>query len=326
MAVFTPHFKLDLGTASAQAFDRLLTEFEEWRASLPDDQLPAVDLTNGWKTITPEIAEAMLLRNRVGANRKPTLPTVKHYARMQQAQDWIATGQSLLFSEGELKEGAHRLWASYLSGSTFPTFVIGDVPNHPALFAYLDAGKPRSAADALATAGLNGAAKTIAPTVSMALQYENHCYTPSIKKPMAKISPMEVVRYAQSHENLRYAARLMAGEYKPASTVIGYKDVASFTAFQILELHDEEVLENFMTDLGTIPDEPVDGNPLDALRKVLDDDANSADPMKKHQVLGYVIKAFNHWLNNDSVKRLSVRVNDAYPRFQAAAPTRIAAE
>src|SRR5262245_60419202 len=93
--VWEPQFRLDLSTASAKAFSELLDEFEPWRQEQPERPL---DLANGWKHITPQIAEAMLLRNPVTANRRPTLATVAYYAKQMQRGDWKKTGQPVIFN------------------------------------------------------------------------------------------------------------------------------------------------------------------------------------------------------------------------------------
>ena len=124
--MFTPKFTLDLQATSTNAFLKTLEDFEEWRKT---QEQRNIDLRNGWKVITPEIAESMLLRNPVGANRRPALPTVKYYARQMLVDGWKKTGQPILFdTNGQLLDAGHRLWASYLSGASFPSYVIGDVP------------------------------------------------------------------------------------------------------------------------------------------------------------------------------------------------------
>lgn len=323
---FTPHFHLDLLTASQGAFRQLLDDFEEWRKTQDPRTL---DLTNGWKTIDQEQAEGMLLRNPIAGNRRPTLPTVKYYARQMVAKDWKKTGQPIIFtSEGKLQDAGHRLWACYLSGAPFPTYLVGDVPPDPTLFAYIDNSKARSTSDALSTAGLNGLAKQMASVINIAMHYEHELYTASKeKKPLHKVTPREVILYATEHENLRAGARLMAGEYKSAQTVIGHKDVAAFAAYQIIELHGEDTLDTFMTALGTVGDEEAEeGSPIVALQKVLSEDEKAKDPMKKHQVLGHVIKAFNAWKSGEAVKRIILKVNETFPRFMVPRPVAQAAE
>ena len=227
---WTPQFTLDLQSASTNAFIKVLEDFDAWRST---QALRDLDLSNGWTTVTQEIAEGMLLRNPLGGNRRPTLPTVNYYARQMLGGGWKRTGQPVIFtSDGVLKDAGHRLWASYLSGASFPTYLIGDVPPDPTLFAYIDNGKARSAADALSTAGLNGLSKTIATVVSMAMHYDHGCYSASSKKTLDRVTPIDVVQYVQENESLRLAVRLMAGEYKAATKLITYKDVAGFAAYR----------------------------------------------------------------------------------------------
>jgi len=321
---FIPKFTLDLTTASTRAFNELLENFEIWRRN--QETLP-LDLANGWRIVTQEDAEGMLLRNPVGANRRPTLSTVKYYAKQMAKGDWKKTGQPVIFdSSGVLLDAGHRLWAAYLSGSSFPTYVIGDVPPDPTVFAYIDNGKARNAADALATAGLNGLSKTLAQVVNIAMHYEQGRYTASTKKSLDKVTPIEVVHYVQENENLRLAARLMAGEYKAAREILFHKDIASFLAFRIVDLHGESVLDGFMTELGIVPEEPQEGSPIAALQKVMADDERAAEPMAKHQVLGHAIKAFNAWVTGEQVRKLTLRVNEAFPRFVQPQPVQQAAE
>lgn len=321
---FTPRFTLDLQSASVGAFLKTLEEFEEWRREQDQRDL---DLTNGWKTITPEIAEGMLLRNPVGSNRRPTLQTVKYYANQMLHGQWKKTGQAILFTDqGVLLDASHRLWAAYLSGATFPSYVIGDVPHEDTLFAFIDGGKARTHADALATAGLNGLAKHLSAVIQIAMLFESGCYTSSAKKKMDKVPAIDFIHYLQQHENLRTAARLMAGEHKAAASVIHYRDMASFAAFQILELHGEEALDEFMGELGHVRDDLDDGSPTVAFQKVMEDDAKSKNPLEKHQVLGILIKAFNAWMLKEPTRKLQLRVNEAYPDFIRPQPSRQAAE
>lgn len=320
---WSPKFTLDLQTASSNAFDKTIEDFAVWRKTEKPRKL---ELENGWVTITPQDAEGMLLRNN--GNRKPTLSTVKYYARQMLGNVWMKTGEPVIFdSEGNLLDAGHRLWASYLSGASFDTYLVCDVPPNAQLFAYIDNGKARTASDALATAGLNGLSKQLASVVNMAVHFEHGCFTTSMKRPLERMSPVEVLHYAQANDNLRLAVRLMSGEHKAATKLLLHKDVAGFLAFQIIERHGEEVLDEFMSDLGRVgEDEHAENSPIAALQKVLEDDTHSAEPMKKHQVLGHAIKAFNAYVMGEQVKKLTLRVNEAYPRFVPPAPTQQAAE
>jgi hypothetical protein len=50
---------------------------------------------------------------------------------------------------------------------------------------------------------------------------------------------------------------------------------------------------------------------------VLKADAVSEEPMKKHQILGHIIKAFNAaCVDRVPMKRVSLRVNEPWPTFK----------
>ena len=118
---FHPKFTLDLSSASTRAFNQLLDDFEVWRAAEAQRDL---DLTNGWKTITPEIAESMLLRNPIGANRRPTLQTVKYYARQMLGNAWKKTGQAVIFdANGDLLDFESPALGVLLVGRLVPNLL-----------------------------------------------------------------------------------------------------------------------------------------------------------------------------------------------------------
>src|SRR5262245_9620680 len=174
-AGWQPRFVLDLATARGKAFEEITSNMEKWRQEAP---LPALSLTDGWHTITPQIAEELLKRNPVGANRKAVLSTVVYYAAQMRRGDWPKTGQPLIFnSKADLADGQHRLWASYLSGTAFDTYVVTNVPDHERLFAYIDNGKVRSPANALQTAGMNGVSPLIVKVLDYAYAYEKGLFT-----------------------------------------------------------------------------------------------------------------------------------------------------
>ena len=144
-----PAFQLDLEKASAAAFDDIRKRQAEWGANQPVTPLPFTK--NGWYTITPEMAETLLIRN-AAATAPLQLAVVIKYARMQKAGDWKRTGQPLIFNrDGKGEDFQHRVWACYLGGASFECYDVMVVPVDPFMFAYYDGGKPRSGVDALQT-------------------------------------------------------------------------------------------------------------------------------------------------------------------------------
>jgi hypothetical protein len=308
-----PHFHLDLKTASSTMFYSVVDQFEEWRKAQPKSE---EKLADGWHIISPEMAEKILLRNPAGANRRAVLANIVYYAEQMARDDWPETGQPLIFDvNGDLLDGQHRLWACYLAGIPFATYVVNQRKPIPAAFAYIDNVKARTSKDALATAGLNGLSGVTAQTVVIAQYYEADAYTADRKHKVPRLSPKQVIDYVEAHPNIRRGVLLMAGEHASATAMITHRDVAAFAAVKILDLHDEYTLDQFMNDLGTEDEDFGPGSPILALQHVLKLNSVAKEPMQKHQVLAHVIKAFNALIAGEQVKKISLRVNETFPHF-----------
>ena len=326
---FAPFISLDLFKSSAPAFNGALDKFEDHRQA-NYEKLPPFSMANGWYTVTPEMAESMLMRNPINANRRPALATVQYYARQMLKGDWKRTGQPVIFTKsGKLVDAGHRLWACYLSGAPFDTYIVTDVDDGlDRLFAFIDNSKPRSPKDALATAGLNGLSPVLAAVVKIADAYEYGAYTATSAKHRDRMSPIEVIQYVESRPNIQKAARYMAGEHSSANEFIGHNDVAAFAAYQILDLYSEEVLDEFMYELDR--DDHEEGSAIASLLKVIRQDkvARPNSRMKKHHILACIIKAFNAWVQGEQMtaKKIPLRTNEEYPSFLVPEPQREAAE
>src|SRR5262245_19273186 len=112
--------KINLETATARQFAELVAEFNEFAKQFPD---PAVELSDGWHEITPELAEKLLIAN--ASNRRVSFSHVLYLAEQMKAGDWPETGQSLILTPNKrMDDGQHRSWASLLSGASFVTYVV----------------------------------------------------------------------------------------------------------------------------------------------------------------------------------------------------------
>jgi hypothetical protein len=305
---FSPAVTLDLKVATPKTFEQATEEFQVWAKTQTRSPLT---LGDGWHTITPEIAEKLLLRNPLGANRKAKLASVRFYAEQMVADDWQKTGQSLILTNTDLLvDGGHRLWACYFSGKPFITYVITDVPHFANIFAYIDAGRARTATDALVTAGLNGQSSVISQAIKLQRLYQDGCLKVKGSSGGSRPSTIDIVRVAAAHPTLQEAAHLQLAEYKPATDIIKFKDVAVFVAWQIVEKFNTDVLDEYMTALAD------SGIPMfAALRKTFADDAAAENQMSKAGRLAYLIKAFNAWYSKQSVKKIMVRIDEVFPRF-----------
>jgi hypothetical protein len=313
-AGWQPRFTLDLATARGKAFEEITDEFEEWRQEHP---LPPLDLEDGWHTITPQ----------AGANRKANLGTVLYYGTQMKRNDWPKTGQPLIFDEdGNLVDGQHRLWASYLANTVFSTYVVTNVPKHKRLFAYIDNGKVRSAANALQTSGMNGVSTLIVKVLDYAYAYENGLFSINSVQKRERMSPVQYLDSLEAHPTARIAAKLAVTDYADASELAD-RQVVGFTAMMLMDLYDDETAEKFLNELGGVNDTE-EGGAVDLLRRVLQKDAlKLKDGMKTHQILGNVIKAFNMWIAKEVPKKnWTLRTDENFPFFAEPNPVAQAAE
>jgi len=273
-------FTIDLAATSSAAFGNLIEQFEKWKQEAP----PApFTLTTGIHTITPEQAEELLKRNR--KNRSVDMTTVQSYAVQLMRGEWKITGQPVIFTEqGNLLDGQHRLWASYLSGIPITTFVVTNIPDQDNLFAYVDNCRPRSAGDALQTAGLNGLAKHVAAVIQdFAHRHDEGALGVSGRVFGLKLSNREVLGYMQEHPELMDIARYMDQMHKQAKAKLG-ASITTFLAWKIEQVYGRETVDEFFHSLIAV-DLPND-HPVTLLRKYIEPPVLTA----KQRQAGYTAK------------------------------------
>lgn len=96
--------------------------------------------------VTPEIAKAWLAKDT--RNRNLSDSAVKVYEQDMLAGKWQLDGEPIIFdSQGQLKNGQHRLVACMQSGASFETVVVHGVD--PSAFMTMDEGRRRCASDDL---------------------------------------------------------------------------------------------------------------------------------------------------------------------------------
>jgi hypothetical protein len=332
-------FKLD--SATPGDFKQLVVDFTTWAKAQPP--APALDLTDGWTVFTPETSLAFLMHTvQRGGNRKVSYGTVAYYGDQMVMNDWRKTGQPIICdTAGNGLDGQHRCWASVLTDKSFPTYVVTSTEPAADLFAYIDNSKPRRADDALYTAGLDGYSRIAAAVVQLARRYDADVMTPSSKGKINKASPMQVLGYVRDHAGIREAITLMQSEHAEAMALMLRTDVAIFIGWKILEGFGEDTLDEFMR--GLVAADPEDnagrlaGDPLIALRKKLDTyaelDAKAGSIIggKKQkkaqwvQILAHIIKGFTAWHNHQTMKTVTVRVDQAFPKFTDASDDEAAA-
>ena len=280
--------------------------------------LPVV---TGWNEITPEIAADLLKRNHPGANRKVDAATVIYYGGQMDNDNWKPTGQPILIDANRvLQDAQHRLYGVLVSGATIKSYVVTDIEPIQNLFAYIDNSRPRSAATALQTIGLNGVSPLIVKVIKIAEEVRQGVYNPnSGLSKLPRMSPVEVVELAAQYPNAQKAARSASSDWEEAVTMLGgRKDVVAYVGMKISDLHDEYVADDFFTEL-TDPSERLPDDPIGILRKLAERDARADKSMKSRHMLAAMIKVFNAWHKHEQLgRRWMLQVNEDFPTIDTA--------
>jgi len=307
---WTPAVFLNPLSAGTAQFKETETAFNDWRRG---KDVPAVPVVTGWNTITPQMAEALLMRDTL--NRQKIFSRIQGYSLAIKTGQWKKTGQTVTVGcSGRLLDGAHRLWSIYLTGIPAEIYCIIDIDDisEPHMFAYIDNGAPRSGGDALFTAGNNGLSKRVAKVIAeFAYPIEQNFMTMEgivSGAPLAHLSPAGVLAYSEQHPTLSDVSHLVQRSYKPMLKLIGNSG-ATYLAWQIVEEHGYDVLHQFVglllsaEQVRALPDK----HPVKALHAVIElhqkgqlsgKDTAAGLARRKMiltpvQLLAYAITAFN---------------------------------
>jgi hypothetical protein len=322
---WAPVVRLDLTTASRQAFDDTLTHlFDEAQRLKQENALPPIPFDrDGWFDITPQMAEAALMNS--AGNREIMLSTVRAFAADMQAEDWEETGETICVVNSKLTNGHNRLLAALLGGVPFRCFVVVTARGSANVFAYYDSGKKRTPADALHIAGWNSSGRPMATAISnLALRYDEGKLGCTRQKKFRTVNPREVLQYVAAHPDFRGAAQLMLGTYPEAVQVIRSKPAAIFFAWLVLRAYDEVTLNNFCTPLGTGAQLEEDSPILAARNKLVLPVDSQGNKMADRTRLAYINTAFSMHVEGRKMPRtrggrihpLELAVDQAFPRIE----------
>jgi hypothetical protein len=185
----------------------------------------------------------------------------------------------------------------------------------PGLFAYIDSSRPRTAATALQTAGLNGVSPTIVKVIKIGEDVRHGVYDPAGASKLPRMSPADVMELSHSYPNALKAARSAASDWDEAVKLLGdRKDVVAYLGMRIIDLYDENKADDFF-DSVTETSANLD-DPFAALRKLAERDSREERPMKKHYMLAALIKVFNAWHSGQPLgRRWMLQVNEDFPEI-----------
>ena len=97
-------------------------------------------------TITPPFAAWLLETYNTKGNRKRKPARIRRYAEAMERDDWMLTGEPLIFGRNKLLDGQNRLAGCVSSNKSFRTYVVFGIDDD--VFTAINSGASRKASDA----------------------------------------------------------------------------------------------------------------------------------------------------------------------------------
>jgi hypothetical protein len=320
-APWKPIVSIDFFNATGHEFHATVQKFREAVKDLPRDM--SITLSDGWHTITPQVAEELLKRNT--RNRPVDWSYVMAYGTQMANGRWKRTGEPVIINAvGDVDDAGHRLWACYLSGHSFSTYVV-NVEADPDLFAFIDNGRARSSADTLATAGFGQQSNLLSRIVKdYAMPADEKCLAYNGRLPRPPVTNIDVLDYMRANPGMEEIVKTVRDLYPAAIKRIGDTAVGCYVGWRIQTIYGSGVLEDFFGDL--VRTDLPQTHPVTVLQKRLDEhlaaiNSPRTSPKRKlHltpvKILALTIRAFNMMQAGLSTRRLDPRADDAFPEFE----------
>jgi len=254
------------------------------------------------KEVTPALAREWLGLNRI--NRSVRRGTVARYAHDMRSGDWQLNGEAIVLNGGALLDGQHRLLACVESGVTFDSVVVTDAPNEA--MRTIDQGVSRNFSDVLKWQGRTDVTK-LAAAVRLSWTWDSGLILkslyPTVAQSLAWLEDNPRIASAT-----RFAARLCGAPIRLSSSVGGS------VYLKALESDEEQAAEFF--DRLLDGEHLAHGDAVYTLRKVLM--ANAQRPhtkMRQNTMLAFTVRAWNAWVQNEPLERLTWGRADRELRF-----------
>lgn len=255
--------------------------------------------------ITPDYANSLLAKNKI--NRPVSLHTVSRYVHDIKNNQWKETAQVIQVStKGNLLDGQHRCLAVIESGKSINQIVAVNCPDNS--FDVIDTGKIRNAGDTLGIMGVKYSTN-IAVAVKIAILYNRNYYNSRTRD--ARIVTNEDVRkfYKKTYDFWEEACKFLTSEYKRGGKLTGFGTLVA--VYFLTNETDETDAEKFILQLATGENlEP--RSPILAYRNKITDFRVKQVSLQKDFQMKYIIKTWNYWRKNKSIKTLRLVDTDDY--------------
>jgi hypothetical protein len=274
------------------------------------------------KTIEPSMAQRILDEKQ--DNRSISKATVELYKSFMQRNQWVLNGQPVIFAEGKLIDGQHRLTACVKSNLPLEIFVVelGDLQ----VFKTLDQGKRRNGADILTIAGYQHS--SVINSALGILEKIKHSgslgYNQLGAGARIPIANHEIEKIASKYPHLQMSCqktqkwypdfKLKKGPVAALHYLLREKEqtlVPFAEESQDVELKCDEFFEKLCRGLGL-----ESGDPILYLRNSLLKLLANQVKISPHFIIKGGILTWNKWINGEKVTRLVVGSNPRLPTIK----------
>lgn len=251
--------------------------------------------------IDPKTAAQMLERNT--HNRMIRQRHVDAMARDMENNQWRMNGEAIkIAKDGTILDGQHRLLAVVQSGVTITTAVVVNLD--PEDQDVMDSGRTRTFADILRLRGETYSHEKAA-LVRKIIMWEQQ----SLRSNTLEITRQEMLDVFLSEREEIEEAVVMA--VRCANSMNAPRSVMSLVAYLLYQVDPEDA--DFFLSRAADGQDLVEGNPIYALRRALQNRLYVNSTVATYTILGLCLKAWNAWRDGREVQVLAFRMGGSTP-------------
>tara|TARA_B100001094_G_C18179888_1_gene800254 strand:+ start:996 stop:1823 length:828 start_codon:yes stop_codon:yes gene_type:complete len=251
------------------------------------------------ETITPAIATQYLKLNR--HNRKLSNRTAERLEQAMKDLNWKTNGETIKFGTGLegkeiLLDGQHRLTACVTANVPFSTYVIRGLD--PDVFDTIDSGKKRNLADVYSTMGCKSTTMLACSivlvdryTIGKLAHHNSSDYPNEVAQTLIDLYP-EIITSVNLIERLKKTLPLAPGAVAAAHYIFAQIDVEEADAFAVKLSKGIGLTEHC---------------PIRHFREQMIKDRARKNPWTRFELLGTIIKVWNHVRFARSMTRSATR-------------------
>jgi hypothetical protein len=245
------------------------------------------------ENITPAKAKELLATNN--KNRKMRVRTIKAFARDMAAGRWLMAGEPIkIDTEGNLKDGQHRLTAIIEAQTSVPMLVVRGVS--PESQRVMDSGIKRNATDQLDMAGRKNT-RIMAAAARLALIEPSAGF---VAEPIDQPTTTEVLEFIEAFDTEITEASQMAAFFShhipipPSVTCVAWMNFTQIDPDACMEFFDSMKQQRL----------DGEGDPRLALIRRLTKTSHQTERMPARQALSLVYRAWNAWRSGNTIRTL----------------------